>query len=93
MPAFNKTTILGTGTMGPGMGAVLERAGSETHLFDISPEALEKAAAGVEMARGVLDRLDAPSADGGSIVFSNSLEEAVAGADLVIEAIPEKIDL
>ena len=44
MPAFNKTTILGTGTMGPGMGAVLERAGSETHLFDISPEALEKAA-------------------------------------------------
>ncbi len=45
MPIFKKTAILGTGTMGPGMGAVLERAGSETHLFDISTDALEKAAA------------------------------------------------
>jgi 3-hydroxyacyl-CoA dehydrogenase len=93
MPTFKKTAILGTGTMGPGMGAVLERAGSETHLFDISTAALEKATAGVEMARGVLDRLEAPSESGGSIVYSNSLEEAIAGADLVIEAIPEKIEL
>lgn len=93
MTAFKKTAIIGTGTMGPGMGAVLERAGCETFLYDISDEAIKKATVGVDMARGVLDRLDAPSEAGGSITFSTSLEEAVAGADLVIEAVPEKIEL
>lgn len=93
MTAFKKTAIIGTGTMGPGMGAVLERTGCETFLYDISPEAIEKAKAGVEMARGILDRLDAPSVPGGSISFSTSLEEAVADADLVIEAVPELIGL
>ncbi len=93
MTAFKKTAIIGTGTMGPGMGAVLERAGCEVYLYDISAEALDKAAAGVTMARGVLDRLDATAAPGGSISFSTSLKEAVSEADLVIEAIPEKIEL
>ncbi len=93
METFKKVAIIGTGTMGPGMGAVLERAGSKTLLYDISAEALEKAAVGVDMARGVLDRLAAPSVEGGSIEFSTSLEAAVSDADLVIEAIPEKIDL
>lgn len=93
MTVFNKVAIIGTGTMGPGMGAVLERAGCETLLYDISAEALERAAVTVGMARGVLDRLDAPLVSGGSIEFSTSLEEAVAGCDLVIEAVPEKIDL
>ena len=93
MTVFKKTAIIGTGTMGPGMGAVLERAGCETFLYDISPEAIEKAKTAVDMARGVLDRLDAPSVPGGSISYSTSLDEAVAGTDLVIEAVPEKIEL
>jgi 3-hydroxyacyl-CoA dehydrogenase len=93
MTAFKKTAIIGTGTMGPGMGAVMERAGCEVFLYDISPEAIEKAKVSVEMARGILDRLDAPSAPGGSISYSTSLDEAVADTDLVIEAVPEQIGL
>ena len=93
MTAFNRTAIIGTGTMGPGMGAVMERTGCETFLYDISPEAIEKAKGAVEMARGVLDRLDVPVVPGGSISFSTSLDEAVADTDLVIEAVPEQIAL
>ena len=93
MTPFTKVAIIGTGTMGPGMAAVLERAGCETLLYDISPVAIEKAQASVELARGILDRLDAASVPGGGLAFSTSLEEAVADTDLVIEAVPEQIEV
>ena len=38
-----RAAVIGTGTMGPGMGAVLARAGIETALYDVSSEALERA--------------------------------------------------
>ena len=93
MVAYKNAAIIGTGTMGPGIGAVLQRAGLKTFLFDIDPEALEQARAGVDLAGGVLDRLDAPQVPGGSIHFSMGLEEAVGEADLVIEAVSENLDL
>ncbi len=40
-----RAAVIGTGTMGPGMGAVLARAGIETALYDVSDEALERAKA------------------------------------------------
>ncbi len=43
MTAVGKAAIVGTGTMGPGMGAVLERAGVDVSLYDVSEEQLEKA--------------------------------------------------
>jgi 3-hydroxyacyl-CoA dehydrogenase len=39
--AVRRAAVIGTGTMGPGMGAVLARAGIETALYDVSAEALE----------------------------------------------------
>ena len=57
MAEVRRAAVIGTGTMGPGMGAVLARAGIETALYDVSTEALERAKAGVQMAAGVLDRL------------------------------------
>ena len=85
--------VIGAGTMGPGMAAVLARAGSEVRLYDISDEILERAKAGYQMATGALDRVEAASAPGGSVVFSSDLSKALAGAELVLEAIPEKLDL
>ena len=60
MSELNRATILGTGTMGPGMGAVLARAGLQVTLFDVNPEALERAKAMVGVVEGVLDRLEVP---------------------------------
>jgi 3-hydroxyacyl-CoA dehydrogenase len=88
-----RAAVIGTGTMGPGMGAVLARAGVETALYDVSAEALERAKAGAELAAGVLDRLEAPRGDGGSLRFESDLAAALDGAEFVLEAVPEKLEL
>ncbi len=93
MADVRRAAVIGTGTMGPGMGAVLARAGIDTALYDVSPEALERAKTGVELANGVLDRLDAVRVEGGGVRFERELADAVEGADVVIEAIPEKLEL
>jgi 3-hydroxybutyryl-CoA dehydrogenase/5-formyl-3-hydroxy-2-methylpyridine 4-carboxylate dehydrogenase len=88
-----RAAVIGTGTMGPGMGAVLARAGIEVALYDVSDEQLAKAKAGVELAESVLDRLEAPRSDGGSVRFTSDLADALQGVDFVLEAIPEKLEL
>jgi 3-hydroxybutyryl-CoA dehydrogenase/5-formyl-3-hydroxy-2-methylpyridine 4-carboxylate dehydrogenase len=75
------------------MGAVLARAGIETALYDVSAEALERAKAGAELAAGVLERLEAAREDGGSLRFETDLAAALDGADFVLEAVPEKLEL
>jgi 3-hydroxyacyl-CoA dehydrogenase len=91
--AVRRAAVIGTGTMGPGMGAVLARAGIETALYDVSAEALERARAASELAAAVLDRLDAVKEDGGSLRFETELGAALDGSDLVLEAVPERLDL
>jgi 3-hydroxyacyl-CoA dehydrogenase len=93
MAEVRRAAVIGTGTMGPGMGAVMARAGIDTTLYDVSAEALERAEAGVQLAEGVLDRLEAPKEDGGSIRFEDDLSAALGGADIVVEAVPEKLEL
>jgi 3-hydroxybutyryl-CoA dehydrogenase/5-formyl-3-hydroxy-2-methylpyridine 4-carboxylate dehydrogenase len=85
--------VIGAGTMGPGMAAVLARAGSEVRLYDISAEVLERARGGYALATGALDRVEAVSVPGGSVSFENDLAKALTGAELVLEAVPEKLDL
>jgi 3-hydroxybutyryl-CoA dehydrogenase/5-formyl-3-hydroxy-2-methylpyridine 4-carboxylate dehydrogenase len=79
--------------MGPGMGAVLARAGIETALHDVSTEQLDRARGGVQLAQGVLDRLESPQRAGGGIRFETDLAAALEGADIVLEAVPEKLEL
>ncbi len=87
------TAVIGAGTMGPGMAAVLARAGSEVRLYDISDEVLERAKGSYQLAAQALDRVEAPSAPGGSVTYHTDLAEALAGAGLALEAIPEKLEL
>ncbi len=93
MSTFKKVAIMGTGTMGPGMGAVTARAGMQVSMYDTSVEALDRAKAGYEMAWGVLDRLETPIVEGGSVRFCTDMADALSGVDFVIEAIPEKLEL
>jgi 3-hydroxybutyryl-CoA dehydrogenase/5-formyl-3-hydroxy-2-methylpyridine 4-carboxylate dehydrogenase len=87
------SAVVGAGTMGPGMAAVLARSGSKVTLNDISPEVLHRAEGATELASGVLDRVGAPSQPGGSISFEADLKTALEGAELVLEAVPEKLEL
>ncbi|MFT3863752.1 MAG: 3-hydroxyacyl-CoA dehydrogenase NAD-binding domain-containing protein [Solirubrobacterales bacterium] len=93
MSEIERAAVIGTGTMGPGMGAVLERAGIEVRLFDVSAEALEKAKVMTEVARGILDKLGTEATAGGSISFHDDLASALADVDFVLEAAPEKLEL
>lgn len=90
---MNAATILGSGTMGPGMGAVLARAGLEVRLYDTDAAALERAAGAAELADGVLDRLGAPTVEGGALRFEADRAAALEGTELVVEAIPEQLEL
>lgn len=85
--------VLGAGTMGPGMAAVLARAGSRVRLYDVSDEVLDRARGACELADQALNRMEAASAPGGSVVFEPDLGTALAGAGLVLETIPENLDL
>lgn len=93
MTELKRAAILGTGTMGPGMGAVLARAGLQVALYDVSEEALERAKATAEIAKGVLERLEVEDKGGGALTFESDLATAVEDADIVVEAIPEKLEL
>jgi 3-hydroxybutyryl-CoA dehydrogenase/5-formyl-3-hydroxy-2-methylpyridine 4-carboxylate dehydrogenase len=93
MADVKRAAVIGTGTMGPGMGAVLARAGIDVALYDVSAEALERAKAGFELADGVLDRLETPRVEGGGIRYESDLAAALAGAEFVAEAIPERLEL
>jgi 3-hydroxyacyl-CoA dehydrogenase len=95
MTAVKKAAVIGTGTMGPGMGAVLERAGVDVALYDVSQEQLEKARPGVDLARSVLDRLgsEGNGSGGAELRFESDLAAALDGVDMVVEAVPEKLEL
>ena len=81
MSEIKHAAVIGTGTMGPGMGAVLERAGIEVALYDVSEEALERARGGLDLARGVLERLGGDAGEGGDVRFESDLVAALEGAD------------
>jgi len=90
---FNRIAVIGTGTMGPGMGATLARIGVTVTMYDLSAEALERAKGMAAMADGILEKLEAPSAPGGSVTYHTDLPSALEGCDLVLEAIPERLEL
>jgi len=92
--------VLGAGVMGAGIAQVTAAAGYETRCYDLAPEALTAAREHVTtgrygldsgVARGKLTRDDADAALT-RLTFTDSLE-AAAGTDLVIEAVPERLDL
>jgi 3-hydroxyacyl-CoA dehydrogenase len=86
-------TVIGAGPMGPGMAAVLARAGSQVRVHDVSADAPARAKGGHEMASGALEQLGAVSAPGGPVTFEADLGTALNGAELILEAVPEKLDL
>jgi len=93
-----KITVLGAGTMGHGIAQVSAMAGYTVCLTDINQDALDRALQHIEanLSKGVekgkvsqeekhhsLERLSTES----------DLATAVQGADLVIEAVPENLEL
>lgn len=94
---IRRVTVLGAGVMGHGIAAAFALAGFEVTLMDISSEILRRALSDI---RGDLERLSRRSTLRESIdiimsrvTVTTDLRTAVNGADLVIEAIPERAEL
>lgn len=96
-----RIAVIGAGVMGSGMAQVLAQAGHDVHCTDVAEVVLAKARErvtsgryGFERAveRGKLARADADAALA-RLRFSTGFEAAVGQAELVLEAVPEKLDL
>ena len=98
MSEIRKVAVLGAGTMGHGIAQVSATAGCEVVLGDVHAEALGAAKAKMKksldrfVAKEKLSAADAEAALG-RIRTTASLSDAVGEADLVVEAIPEKMEL
>jgi len=90
--------VIGAGTMGHGIAQVCAMAGCTTRLNDVGAEQVEAGLARIAanldkgIARGKVD----PDLKDGTLARlsgTTSIDEAVTGADLVIEAAPETLGL
>lgn len=95
---IRQISILGTGTMGRGIAYLAAVAGYDTVMFDAESSALEGARTAVEsivrkaVEKGKLGEAEAAGAVA-RLQLIPELEPAVSGADLILEAVPESIEL
>ena len=82
--------IIGAGLMGHGLAAVFANGGHEVTITDPFPEVLASAKGRIAEA---LDAAGWPQAALARVTPHAALRDAVAGADIVIEAAPEKLPL
>jgi 3-hydroxybutyryl-CoA dehydrogenase len=86
--------IAGAGTLGRRIATVFAAGGSDVRLFDTSAEQLEAGREHVEQhVASVQDALELRSARTGRVEVAGELPAAVDGAWLVIESVPERVDL
>ncbi|MGD2115077.1 MAG: 3-hydroxybutyryl-CoA dehydrogenase [Acidobacteriota bacterium] len=97
MSDIQKVGVVGAGTMGHGIAQVAAFSGLDVTLVDVSEEALAKGLARIEKGLGRLVEKEKISADDrdaalGRIASSGELSD-LAGAELVVEAVVERLDV
>ena len=95
---IESAAVIGAGTMGAGIAMVLAAAGISVTLIDTAQANLDRARAGAAKiwARGVeRGQIDAAEAQRrlSCIALATDMAQAVPGADLVIEAVWEQMEL
>lgn len=95
----NRTVaVIGAGTMGAGIAQVCAQSGWDTRLFDAFPDGLDAGMKRIDafwdkgIARGKTTP-EQKSEWSKNLHASTDMAEAVSGVDLVIEAVPEILDL
>ena len=90
--------VVGAGTMGSGIAQICAQKGWQTRLCDAFPESLEKGMENIErfwdkgIEKGKTTKQEKKEWSK-NLEFCIDLTEAVDGADLVIEAVPEILEL
>ena len=91
-PATHATAVIGSGTLGARIALMLASSGGEVRLYDPNANQLEVARRYVEAELpGVV--AGRSGALPGRLVLSRTVQAAVADTWMVVEAIPERLDL
>jgi 3-hydroxybutyryl-CoA dehydrogenase len=95
---IQKVTVVGAGIMGAGIAQVCARQDLSVTLVDVAPESLVRGIESIEsslqqaVSKGQLSPADMQQILGNISTAAGS-QKAAANADLIIEAVPENIDL
>jgi enoyl-CoA hydratase/3-hydroxyacyl-CoA dehydrogenase len=98
MKPIERITILGAGVMGHGIAQIAAQAGINVTIRDIEQSFLDGAKAGIEknlarlVERGRLKQEEVPAILA-RISMTLSLADAVKDADIVVEAVPERMEV
>lgn len=100
MPQINTVGVIGGGVMGSGIAQALAVGGAKVTIRDLNDELIDKARSTVTTGRYGLNRaverekMTAADAEAtlGRLSFTTDLKE-LAGVDMIVEAVPEDLDL
>jgi len=98
MTHIERVAVIGTGTMGRMIALRTAQHGISVILSDSDPAALDRARTAIHdilsgwLAQGTLARIEMGAIEG-RLHYANDLAHAVRDADLVIEAIPERVEM
>lgn len=94
MSIITKAAVIGGGVIGAGWIARLIENGIDVSIYDPAPDAAEKVEAVLKNSRYAYAKMiTAPRATEGSISYCDSTEVAVQNAELIIESVPERLDI
>ena len=89
-----RAAVIGGGVIGGGWVARLIQNGVDVGIFDPDPEAPRKIAEVMANAEHAVGQLTmAPLPKRGEMTFAGSIAEAVAEAELIVEAVPERLNV
>ena len=94
MQTLQTAAVIGAGVIGNGWIARFLLNGVNVNVFDPSPEAPKHAAKVISNAeRAYANLLSVALPHKGQLSFKSSVAEASANADIIIEAVPERLDM
>ena len=98
MTEINKITVLGSGIMGHGIAQISAKAGFEVTLRDVDTKFLDSAMSKIKWSLDKLVEKQKITQADSEAIYSRihpvvDLKQALSGADLLIEAVPEDLEL
>ena len=94
MHTINQATVIGCGVIGAGWLARLIENGINVKVFDPSPNMARTIDAVLSNSREAYGKLNKQSRkQEGTFIYCENVEQAVSGSQLVIESVPERLEI
>ena len=95
---MERITVLGAGIMGHGIAQLCAQVGKDIRVFDTQESSLEHAKKMIHNSLAIMVEKEIFTADEmakaeAALSYTTNLEEAVKDSEMVIEVVPEKIEI